>query len=230
VAIQAWDFRPGANFVLEMQKAAQGTARTIAILSQNYLASEFTQPEWAAAFAVDPTGQDRKLIPIRVSTCSPTGLLKSIVYVDLVGLPAEDARSAILGAFTKRAKPEGAPSFPGSPKEDRVAQDRKEYPGVTHTASVVHSLHVDQQVAVQVDRQRLSPQERLNLAQKLNSIAPQQFNMLAFALNPPPGLIPPMPAPHGDRSHALLSWAEGSGGCGLATVTDVVRQIIVGSA
>ena len=41
-AIQAWDFRPGSNFVLEMQKAASNAERTIAVLSQDYLDAEFT--------------------------------------------------------------------------------------------------------------------------------------------------------------------------------------------
>jgi len=39
--IQAWDFRPGSNFVLEMQKAATETQRTIAVLSPDYLKSDF---------------------------------------------------------------------------------------------------------------------------------------------------------------------------------------------
>jgi hypothetical protein len=54
--IQAWHFRPGENFVLRMQEAAEQTDFTIAVLSETYLKSEFTQPEWAAAFAQDPTG------------------------------------------------------------------------------------------------------------------------------------------------------------------------------
>ena len=49
--IQAWDFRPGSNFVLEMQKAAAEAERTIAVLSPEYLTARFTQPEWAAAEA-----------------------------------------------------------------------------------------------------------------------------------------------------------------------------------
>ena len=56
LVIQAWDFRPGHNFVLEMQKAARETERTLAVLSEDYLNAEFTQPEWAAAFARDPQG------------------------------------------------------------------------------------------------------------------------------------------------------------------------------
>src|SRR6266436_4980277 len=55
--LQAWDFLPGTNFVLDMDKASQQASRTIALLSPDYLASEFTQPEWAAAFVLDPTSQ-----------------------------------------------------------------------------------------------------------------------------------------------------------------------------
>src|SRR5689334_16512978 len=50
VVIQAWDFRPGGNFVLDMQKATEAN-RTIAVLSSLYLQKPFPQSEWAAAFA-----------------------------------------------------------------------------------------------------------------------------------------------------------------------------------
>ncbi|MEW5819096.1 MAG: toll/interleukin-1 receptor domain-containing protein, partial [Cyanobacteriota bacterium] len=35
--IQAWDFRPGNDFILEMQNAASSANQTIAVLSDNYL-------------------------------------------------------------------------------------------------------------------------------------------------------------------------------------------------
>lgn len=35
VLIQAWDFRPGTNFVLEMQAAAEQTQQTLAVLSED---------------------------------------------------------------------------------------------------------------------------------------------------------------------------------------------------
>jgi hypothetical protein len=102
VVIQAWDFRPGGNFVLEMQQAAAATNKTIAVLTQNYLEAEYTQPEWAAAFVRDPQGKERSLIPIRVEKCQPEGLLTSIIYVDIVDCSEEEARGAILGAFSDR--------------------------------------------------------------------------------------------------------------------------------
>ncbi|MEO1396829.1 MAG: toll/interleukin-1 receptor domain-containing protein, partial [Cyanobacteria bacterium J06634_5] len=111
VVIQAWDFRPGGNFILDMQKATANTDQTIVVLSEDYLKATYTQPEWAAAFADDPESQSRKLIPIRVGDCQPTGLLRSLVYVDLVGLEEDEARQAILGALPARVKPTTKPPF-----------------------------------------------------------------------------------------------------------------------
>jgi len=71
--IQAWDFRPGSNFVLEMQRAAAEAERTIAVLSPDYVQACFTQPEWAAAFAQDPTGEKGTLLPVRVRECTSPG-------------------------------------------------------------------------------------------------------------------------------------------------------------
>ena len=73
--VQEWDFKPGGNFVVEMDDATKRCERTIAVLSQDYLDAEFTVPEWAAKFAQDPKGIGRKLIPVRVATCNIEGLL-----------------------------------------------------------------------------------------------------------------------------------------------------------
>jgi tetratricopeptide (TPR) repeat protein len=116
---QAWDFRPGGNFVLEMQQAAAESERTIAVLSPAYLKaclqSGFTAAEWAAAFARDPAGTQGLLLPVRIHDCEPRGLLRQIVYIDLVGLDAEAARDTLLaGVRRQRANPTSEPGFPGN--------------------------------------------------------------------------------------------------------------------
>jgi hypothetical protein len=119
---QHWDFRPGSNFVLEMHKAAALADRTVAVLSPEYLKALFTQPEWAAALVQDPTGSERKLIPVRVQPCDPEGLLKPIVYADLVGLDEAGARAQLLSAVgSERPKPATVPFPPGA--------SRKQFPG-----------------------------------------------------------------------------------------------------
>jgi serine/threonine protein kinase len=113
VLLQAWDFLPGSNFVVQMDRALTLAPRMIAVLSPQYLSSLYTQPEWAAAFRHDPKGEQRLLIPVRVQPCEVTGLLGPIVYVDLVGSDEATARQRLLAAVRhERAKPAKAPAFP----------------------------------------------------------------------------------------------------------------------
>jgi len=114
VILQAWDFRPGSNFILEMQEAAKKAARTIMVLSPDYMKSQFASPEWAAAFASDPQSLKRKLVPVIVRPCEPDGLLGQIVHITLVGLSKTEARQQLVaGVRNERAKPTSAPAFPG---------------------------------------------------------------------------------------------------------------------
>jgi hypothetical protein len=133
VVLQAWDFRPGSNFVLEMQQAAAQVERTIAVFSPDFLASRFTAPEWAAAFARDPSGALGLVLPVRVRECEPKGLLPQIVYIDLFGLEDKNAaRDRLLaGVKRARAKPAGEPAFPGAamlPRRREIPEEPR-FPG-----------------------------------------------------------------------------------------------------
>jgi TIR domain len=115
--LQAWDFTPGRDFVHEMQQAAQGARRTIAVLSPAYLESRFGEAEWRAAFEQDPTGEKGLLVPVRVATVNPPALLASRIYIDLADIADEQtARTRLLneleGVRRGRLKPSRAPSFP----------------------------------------------------------------------------------------------------------------------
>ena len=129
--LQAWDFLPGSHFVLKMQEAASAARRTIAVLSPNYLDALYTQPEWAAAFVKDPTGQKGTLLPIRVRECTLTGILAPIVYIDLLGLAEGTARETLLAGIRRtRARPSQAPGFPGNAKPATAAKPQTpSFPG-----------------------------------------------------------------------------------------------------
>jgi tetratricopeptide (TPR) repeat protein len=115
--IQAWDFRPGSNFVAEMDWAAQTTERTILVLSPNYLQSDYTFAEWAARFRRDPRGTYGLLLPIRIQPCNVEGLLGPIEYIDLVGCDEQAARERLLAGVPRgRVKPASIP-FPVSQQE-----------------------------------------------------------------------------------------------------------------
>jgi tetratricopeptide (TPR) repeat protein len=126
--LQAWDFRPGSNFALEMDQAATEAERTIAVLSPDYLGARFPKAEWAAAFVQDPTGVEGTLLPVRVRECKPKGLLAAIVYIDLVDLDESAARDALLaGVRLERARPTAPPGFPGA--VPRSVPQRPRFPG-----------------------------------------------------------------------------------------------------
>lgn len=115
VVVQAWDFRPGSNFVLEMQKALRTSERLIAVLSPDYLAARYPQPEWAAVFSADPEGASRKLIPVMVRPCQLTGLLAQIVHIRIHDLDDAPAKQRLLdGVRPGRGKPATPPAFPGA--------------------------------------------------------------------------------------------------------------------
>jgi RNA polymerase sigma-70 factor, ECF subfamily len=112
--IQNWDFGAGSNFAIEMDRALCGSRRLIAVLSPDYLNSRFAAAEWGASFAQDPTGTDKRLVPIRVRDCNVNGLLKSVVYIDLVGKTEAEAKAELLRRIrVERGKPAAQPHFPG---------------------------------------------------------------------------------------------------------------------
>ena len=204
VIIQAWDFRPGGNFILDMQKATAEAKRTVMVLSDAYLQALYTQPEWAAAFQQDPMGSDRKLLPIRVAPCQPKGMLAAVVYIDFVGKTAEEAEQLLLAALEERAKPTNRPTFPDStaPSNQTTAPASTTVP------------------------KQLSPSERLNLIQTLNALPGPQFDELLFALNPPSANVPGNAAPQGNRSAALLEWIESPIGPGLPELKAILESIV----
>lgn len=93
VVIQASDFGPGANFVLEMDRATREAERTIAVLSPDYLTALFTHPEWAATFA------QRRSACIK---CQIEGLPAQVVDIDLVGHQDAVARRLLLDGVQQR--------------------------------------------------------------------------------------------------------------------------------
>lgn len=133
VVIQAWNFRPGQDFVQAMDEAAKQADRTLAVLSPAYLQSEFAGAEWRAAFAQDPSGTRGLLLPVRVLPCHPEGLLGQIVYIDLVGTDKDEARRRLLaGVDRAAARPLTEPGLPPLVAGAAVPPARPEPAWVAH--------------------------------------------------------------------------------------------------
>src|SRR5215469_13582765 len=132
VLVQAWDFVPGGNWIQNMHAGTRDAARTIAVLSPDYLHSLYGGAEWQAAWAKDPEGSGRRLLTVRVQECDRPGLLAGVVSTDLFGIPEAVARARlqamVAAAVTGRAKPMVAPMFPGG-SAGRAIPTEPRFPG-----------------------------------------------------------------------------------------------------
>ena len=101
---QSWDYWANANLVLEMFAVSALAEATIALLSPDFLAENLERPEWAAAYAQDPTAAAGILIPVRVRDCDPAGLLPESAILDLAGLARDAAAAELLLAGIRARK------------------------------------------------------------------------------------------------------------------------------
>jgi tetratricopeptide (TPR) repeat protein len=89
------------------------------------------EAEWRPAFKADPTGEARRLLPVRVEACEPAGLLADRVWIDVVGLEEATARTKLLeevaAALRGHARPTTRPRFPRA-SAPTVAAERPRFP------------------------------------------------------------------------------------------------------
>ena len=142
VLVQAWDFVPGSNWTQSMQDGVTRATRTIAVLSENYLRSVFGTAEWLAAWSKDPTGAERKLLPVRVEDCDRPGFLSAVVGIDVFNRDEAKAKAALRRAVSQavdgRAKPADQPRFPG-----RAITRQARFPGALPTVWRVASRNAN---------------------------------------------------------------------------------------
>lgn len=165
--IGSWEMVPGTNRLSIIQSAIIGSRRTIAIVSENYTLSLTNSGEWMAAYQSDPTGLERRLIPIRVEDCKPPGVLSNIVAIDLFDLSEVAAHSAlivgVMNAVDGTGKPHKKPNFPISPTPPRYPGNRRENAAQSHEFTPIRSSHRPQVTKGQSRHSRLSvPDRQLN--------------------------------------------------------------------
>lgn len=96
VTIQAWDFKPGDNFISKINEALLECKKLIVILSENYLKSKWCEAEWTSKLSEQIKLQERRIIPIRIELVDLRGLLSPIVYIDIVDKIESEAKQEIL--------------------------------------------------------------------------------------------------------------------------------------
>ena len=117
VELDVWDWGAGRNVVLAMSDALARCDRVVALFSAAYFdRSRYTTEEWTAALLHRPGAQSGRLVPVRVAEVPPAQMpdvLQPLLFCDLFGVDADEARRILLAAVRDPERPGGEPAFPG---------------------------------------------------------------------------------------------------------------------
>lgn len=112
VIIQAWDFRPGDNFIKKINYSLKNSRKLLIVLSSEYLKSNWCEEEWVSKLAEQTRNGSRTIIPVRIEPVVPTGLLEPIVYIDIVDKSEADAVTAIYEGISETVERRAKSGFP----------------------------------------------------------------------------------------------------------------------
>ena len=127
--LQAWDMPAGTAFVHAMDQAVQHARHTLLVLSPAYLRSEMAEAEWRPGFKADPSGTQRRLLPVRIEACEPAGLLADRVWIDLAGTDEASARARLREEIQRALRGPGRPATPPRfPHAPAGAAERPRFP------------------------------------------------------------------------------------------------------
>src|SRR5215472_16261161 len=123
VEVDVWDWAAGQNFVGSMSDALARCDRVVVLLSEAYFEEQrYTTEEWTAALVHQPGIGAGRLVPIRVEDLPAAAmprLLAPLMFADVFGVEAEQARRVLLAVVEGPRRPDGEPLFPGSGRQGR---------------------------------------------------------------------------------------------------------------
>lgn len=126
VELDVWDWAAGQNFVLSMSDALARCDRVVALFSAAYFERHrYTIEEWTAAVLHQPDAGSGRLVPVRVEDVPAAVLppvLAPLVFADVFGVDAQEARRVLLAAVAGPERPGGEPAFPGSGRPGGLAR------------------------------------------------------------------------------------------------------------
>src|SRR3954451_20927691 len=103
VVFQDWDFR--GSFVEHMHQASLRADHVLAVLSDNYLRSEFARSEAWAALARDPVGCQDRVVTVKIGPTGDLGLFSHFAFLDLTSGSEADAERLLVQRVKKALDP-----------------------------------------------------------------------------------------------------------------------------
>jgi hypothetical protein len=123
------EFRVGSPLIIELERAVTSSRYILLVLSPDFLQSSWNNFESLFIQMVDPTGRERRIIPLIYRDADIPLRLRSLVYIDFRG-NFDSAFQALLVGLSKRL------SDPPPPQPEEIAR-----PGETPLLEEVISLN-----------------------------------------------------------------------------------------
>ena len=102
--IQAWDFRPGNNFVCKIDEALTSCKKMIIVLSEKYMKSNWCQAEWTSKIADQIKNGTSTIIPIIIRPVRLNGgLLEPISHINIIDMPQAKILNGILNEVPRKS-------------------------------------------------------------------------------------------------------------------------------
>lgn len=128
VELDHWDWAPGTDAVAQMSDALMRADRILALWSPRY----FDRASWAgeelsAAMMANHEHKGR-LIPVRIETCEPDAIYKSLVVIELAGKDEDAATRELLARLAGDTGRGRSHPFPGGPVAPELASSAARFP------------------------------------------------------------------------------------------------------
>jgi hypothetical protein len=104
VCIDYRDFKYGLASQINMEEAAKNSRHTIAVLTQKWVDSDWSQFEALTATLKDPVGRQQRLIPLLREDCSIPDRIQLRTYADFRSLSEQTWQYSLVN-FDRRAMP-----------------------------------------------------------------------------------------------------------------------------
>jgi hypothetical protein len=95
-------FKPGSPSIIEMERAALQSRKTVLVLTPGYLRSEWAEFENILVQTADPAGRRQRLVPLLLARCDLPPRLGMLTYSDFTGSGGQSDRLAQLVAAIRR--------------------------------------------------------------------------------------------------------------------------------
>jgi len=135
VIIDTWDFQASRSFITQMDEALLSGAHLLAVLSPEYMQSDYCRDEWQVARTLQRRHERETLCCVRVADFVVEGILGLYPCADLIGIDEPEAIGRLVRLVKGgRGKPDASPAFPASLTERAALppthRPRPPYPGL----------------------------------------------------------------------------------------------------